>query len=122
VPKQRKRSGIARAPKRIWSVHEEWVRSLSCIVPGCRRSPCQFCHVRSAANAGTGLKPFDSFGVPMCALHHSEQHRIGQPAFQIRYHLDLFRTAAAYFRQSPDHAMQEALKDVATQYVDPEFY
>jgi hypothetical protein len=74
--------------------------------------------VRSAANAGTGLKPHASFGVPMCDLHHREQHRIGQPGFESKHHIDLFRTAAAFFRQSPDHAMQEALKDVATQYVD----
>ena len=116
--RKRARSGIKRSPERHWPIHEEWVRGHRCIVPGCRRSPCQFCHVRSAANAGTGLKPHASFGVPMCDLHHREQHRIGQPGFESKHHIDLFRTAAMYFRQSPDHAIQEALKDVATQYVD----
>jgi hypothetical protein len=66
---------------------------------------------------GIGLKPHDSFGVPMCDFHHLDQHRIGQPAFQIRHHIDLFTTAAAYFRNSPDHKMKEALRNVATQYI-----
>jgi hypothetical protein len=73
--------------------------------------------VRSAANSGTALKPFASFGVPMCEFHHSEQHRIGQPAFQIRHHLNLFLTAAAYFHHSPDHKMKEAL-NVVGQYLE----
>ena len=103
-------------------MHQEWIRGLACIVPGCRRSPCQFCHVRSAANSGTGLKPHDSFGVPMCEAHHMEQHRIGQQAFQKRHHIDLFLTAAARFRNSPDTKMKEVLRDVATQYLEPQFW
>jgi hypothetical protein len=78
--------------------------------------------VRSAANSGTGLKPFASFGVPMCDQHHSEQHRIGQPGFERKYNISLFRTAAAFSRQSPDTKRKEALRDVATQYLDPEFW
>jgi hypothetical protein len=97
------------------------VHSFACIVPGCRRLPCQFCHVRSAANSGTALKPFASFGVAMCELHHTEQHRIGQPGFERKHHISLFGTAAAFYRNSPDHEMQEALKDVATQYVDDQW-
>jgi hypothetical protein len=93
------------------------VRSFACIVPGCRRWPCQFCHVSSAANSGTALKPFASFGVAMCEFHHSEQHRVGQPGFERQHHISLFGTAAAFYRQSPDHEMKEALKDVATQYL-----
>jgi hypothetical protein len=97
------------------------VHSFACIVPGCRRWPCQFCHVRSAANSGTALKPFASFGVAMCDLHHTEQHRIGQPGFERKHNISLFGTAAAFYRNSPDHEMKEALKDVATQYVDDQW-
>ena len=40
-----------------------------------------FAHLRSAANAGTGLIPHDIFGVSLCRPHHDEQHRLGAEAF-----------------------------------------
>jgi hypothetical protein len=107
--RQRVRSGIERAPKRIWLRHRKFVRSHCCIVPGCQALETQFAHVRSSANAGTGLKPHDRFGVPLCFLHHDEQHRCGAETFEDRHGLDLFAIAAELARRSPDYRMRVAL-------------
>jgi hypothetical protein len=46
-------------------------------------------HVRTAANAGTGLKPPDTAAVPLCDQHHYEGHQIGWRTFEARYRVDL---------------------------------
>ncbi len=112
LPKKRQkpRSGIERAPKREWPRHRKFVRSHDCCVPGCPDRNIEFAHVRSAANAGTGLKPHDAFGVSLCDLHHREQHQIGQFAFERQYSIDLAKLAAEFARRSPDQAMRDSLK------------
>lgn len=108
--RQKSRSGIERAPPREWLRHRKFVRSHGCCVLGCMGTPIEFAHVRSAANSGTALKPHDAFGISLCSFHHGQQHRIGQPAFQSLYGLDLAKLAAEFTRRSPDIAMRESLK------------
>jgi hypothetical protein len=109
--RQRVRSGIPRGPKRIWLRHRKFVRSHQCCVPGCPTPDAvQFAHVRSAANAGTGLKPHDAFGVGMCFGHHMEQHQCGAHTFEDRHGIDLFAIAAEMVRRSPDHEMRLSLR------------
>lgn len=112
LPKRRPplRSGIERVPPRVWLRHRKFVRSHQCVVPGCDDGPIEFAHVRSAANAGTGLRPHDAFAVSACAAHHREQHAIGQPAFERKYGIDLMALAREFTRRSPDVAMRESLK------------
>ena len=113
LPAKRKpiRSGIERAAKREWPRHRAFVRRFGCSVPLCSTgAPIEFAHIRSAANAGTGLKPHDAFGVSLCRGHHDEQHRIGQAAFERKYQIDLGKIAAEFVRASPDTAMKESLK------------
>jgi hypothetical protein len=52
------------------------------------------------------LKSHDSFGVPLCRLHHDEQHRCGQGTFEDRHGIDLDQIAAELVRTSPDHKMR----------------
>lgn len=114
-PKRPKiRSGILRAPQRVFPRHERWVRSHSCAVKDCANGPIEFAHVRSAANSGVGLKSHSSSGIPLCTAHHSQQHSIGQPAFERLYKIDLFALAAEFTRRSPDRVMREALAELDT--------
>ncbi len=115
LPRRRKpaKSGIDRAQRRYFPQHEKWVRGHQCVVPGCENREIQFAHIRSAANAGTGLKPSSAFGISCCALHHKEQHSIGQPAFERKYGLDLFAIAAEFARRSPDRKLRDALKEMS---------
>lgn len=57
-------------------------------------------HVREHGNGGMGLKPDDSDAVPLCALHHSEGHRIGWATFQLKHKVDLKAEAEKLWRVS----------------------
>ena len=63
-------------PKRIRSKeHLRFVASQPCLI--CGRSPAHAHHIRFAQTKGIGLKVSDEFTVPLCATHHSENHRTG---------------------------------------------
>jgi hypothetical protein len=45
-----------------------------------------------------GSKGPDNECVPLCRMHHNEQHQIGWPAFEQRHGLHREREAAAHYR------------------------
>lgn len=111
----RPRSGIPRAARREWSRHRAFLRRHGCVVPGCVAEPIEVSHIRTAANAGIGLKPHDAFAVPMCGglhpdAHHAEYHRIGHHSFETKYGVDLNALAAEFVRRSPDADMRVSLR------------
>lgn len=105
------RSGILREPKREWPRHRKFVRSHECVCSLTIGAICsgriEFSHIRTAANSGTGLKPHDASGVPMCADHHLHYHRIGHISFERQYGLSLVKLAAEFASKSPDKKMLE---------------
>ena len=63
-------------PKRIRSKeHLRYVASQPCLI--CGRSPAHAHHIRFAQPKGLGLKVSDEFAVPLCAIHHSQNHTTG---------------------------------------------
>lgn len=108
--KKPKKSGIQRAPRRVWNRHRKFIRSHCCCVPGCEDGPIEVAHVRTAANAGTGLKPADASSVSLCHAHHMESHSIGDDSFQRKYGIDLAKLAAEFTRRSPDWQMKDSLR------------
>src|SRR5580704_5831907 len=92
------------------------VHDTSTLAHRCRRGRpphrLHFAHLRSASNAGKGLKPHDAFGVSLCRTHHIEQHCLGEETFGRRYGLDLWALAAEFVRRSPDFAMRASLVSV----------
>jgi len=113
LPPRRKpfRKTIARGPRRLWPRHRAFIRQHHCVVNGCAAEPIEVSHVRTAANAGTGLKPHDAFAVSMCFQHHWQYHRLGHLTFEGLYGLDLKAIAAEFVRRSPDRVMQKSLGD-----------
>lgn len=113
LPKKRVRvrSGIMRAPKRIWLRHRRFVRSHQCCVRGCPTPHVvDLAHLRSVAEgAGTGLKPHDRFTVSLCRRHHNEEEACGPDAFGDRHGIDLWAIAAELVRRSTDVQMRLAL-------------
>lgn len=81
--------------------HRAWVRRHDCSVRGCRRGPVHCAHVRNGTDGGAGLKPSDKWTISLCELHHREQHRIGEKAFEAKYSLDLVALAREFARRSP---------------------
>lgn len=98
------------APRRLNGTHLDYVRSRGCAVAVARasvrgarcscRGPVQAHHVRTAANAGMGLKPPDSCAVGLCILHHRALHDLGRRTFEQSYGLDLAAIAARRWEES----------------------
>lgn len=62
--------------KRLRSkAHLRHVARQPCLI--CGRAPSQAHHIRYAQNKGLGLKVSDEFTVPLCAIHHSDNHATG---------------------------------------------
>ena len=127
LPKKRQKpsSGILRAPERVYQRHRKWLRSHECVCTmaggdgfkgdGEHSWFCQgtieVSHIRTAANAGTALKPMDCSAVPMCQFHHAQYHRRGHDIFERAYKLDLTKLAAEFAAKTPDEKLREVLKD-----------
>ena len=63
-------------PKRHRSKeHLQYVAQQACLI--CGRSPSHAHHIRFAQSKGVALKVSDEFTVPLCAIHHSENHSTG---------------------------------------------
>jgi DNA recombination protein Rad52 len=63
-------------PKRVRSKeHLRFVAQQPCLI--CGRTPAQAHHLRYAQPRGLALKVSDEFTVPLCAIHHSENHATG---------------------------------------------
>ena len=85
------------------TAHLNWLRQQTCVVPKCFGEPVHPHHVRTAATAGTGMKPPDEQSVPMCLRHHRELHERGNRTFEARYAVDLLDDAGRYAASSgPD--------------------
>jgi hypothetical protein len=55
--------------------HLRHVARKPCLI--CGRTPAQAHHIRYAQPRGVGLKVSDEFTVPLCAIHHTENHATG---------------------------------------------
>lgn len=63
-------------PKRIRSKeHLRFVATQPCVI--CGRTPSHAHHIRYAQLKGVALKVSDEFTVPLCAIHHSQNHATG---------------------------------------------
>lgn len=87
--------------KRIRSPsHCKWVREHACCVPGCQKEDMHAAHVRTGTLGGTGLKPGDDWVISLCSRHHSEQHMLGEPAFERFYGIDMKALAREFAAKS----------------------
>jgi hypothetical protein len=78
-----------------WLAH---VRTLPCLI--CGKVPSDPAHIRSSSlrygkrQTGLGEKPSDVWVLPLCRLHHDEQHRHGNElAWWAGYGIDPFAVA-----------------------------
>jgi hypothetical protein len=98
-------------------VHRQWVCDLGCGISGCHERPIHAHHHRSAATAGTAVKPGDEWVVNLCWKHHAEGHNGGWKTFERRNGVDLADHAMWLAAQSPDPRIkQSAKKIIANKY------
>ena len=79
--------------------HLEFVSQHGCTI--CGRTDVQSAHIRYTG-AGMGMKPCDSFVVPLCIEHHQEQHSMNERMFWHLYKKDPLVYAFFFCLQSPD--------------------
>jgi hypothetical protein len=87
-------------PKRIrCKEHLRYVAQQSCII--CGRSPSHAHHIRFAQSKGLGLKVSDEFTVPLCAIHHQQNHSTGNERLWWQEHkIDPLPVAMRLWRES----------------------
>lgn len=64
----------------------EWVRSLPCVVGGCRNDSIENAHIEGD---GTSRKAGYEKIVPLCRTHHRQLHRDGRETFEGAHLVDL---------------------------------
>lgn len=92
--------------------HRAWVRKHHCSVPECLALPIECAHVRRGTDGGMSLKSSDRWTISLCAMHHREQHSLGEHSFEIKYSLDLMEIAEEFARRSP-HRMKLRVANMA---------
>jgi DNA recombination protein Rad52 len=97
-------------PKRHRSKeHLRLVASQPCLI--CGRSPSHAHHIRHAQSRGLGLKVSDEFTVPLCAIHHHQNHATGDERRWWQDHaIDPLPVAQELWRKSHPNQPQEVLK------------
>ena len=85
-------------PKRVRSKeHLRYVAEQPCLI--CGRAPSHAHHLRFAQSRGLGLKVSDEFTVPLCAIHHQQNHATGNERLWWQEHkIDQLAVAASLWR------------------------
>ncbi len=73
----------------------DWLKIKACCA--CRREVFGITEPAHGPSAGIGLKGPDNEAIPLCRLHHLEQHRIGWSAFESKYGFSRETEAAAHW-------------------------
>lgn len=80
--------------------HRSWVRSHACCACGSVVA-IECAHARNGTDGGMGMKPSDVWCISLCKECHAEQHRIGEPVFEIKHGIDMKDLARAFVKASP---------------------
>ena len=100
----RQRSTRACSPSaNLSDIDQKSICSLSlsqpCLI--CGRSPSHAHHVRFAQSKGLALKVSDEFTVPLCAIHHSENHSTGdERSWWQKHNIDPLAIACGLWEES----------------------
>jgi hypothetical protein len=103
LPRRRKRERMAHKDASVIRCpgHLQFVRGFQCSVENERcGGTIQAAHVRIGGNAGMGIKPGDDRTIPLCGIHHAEQHAIGETSFEARYGISMAEIAAKIWAKS----------------------
>lgn len=88
---------VPKTRRRIERGFRAWLRTQRCCVPSCRSSVAIRVHAAHVRSRGAGGADANNL-VPLCALHHTQQHTIGTTAFEIRLGVHLAHEAKKYWR------------------------
>jgi hypothetical protein len=102
-----------RRPRERDEKHLAFIRSLRCCI--CGAPGPDPAHIRSASpvhgkrETGGAEKPSDKFTVPLCRVHHDQQHSINEIKFWATYGVDPFGLALSLYAHSGDDELAESI-------------
>lgn len=105
---------MQRRPRQFAPDHLAFIRTLPCVVCG-DDVTVEAAHVRmqdpSVAKpmTGIGTKPDDRFTVPLCGLHHRDQHLNNERAWWETQGIDPVKKALALYSVSGDYERGEQI-------------
>jgi ERF superfamily len=100
IDKSKLRFGEER--RRRDKMHLRLVALQPCLI--CGRTPSDAHHLRFAQPRGMGLKTSDEFTVPLCRIHHRDNHRFGdEVAWWARAAIDPIKVAQKLWKLSRNH-------------------
>ena len=102
----RRRNALRPAEKSA-PAYLQWLRGRSCLIGGTCAGRIEAAHVGTSGK-GVATKCADAEAVPMCGLHHAEQHNAGIRTFEARHNVDLAKAAAEYWRAWPGRVAWES--------------
>ena len=88
--------------------HLDGIRALPCIICG-EDTTVEAAHIRfpdllaDKRPTGMGEKPDDCWALPLCGVHHRQQHEMSEREFWKTMRIDPIRAALALFRASGDN-------------------
>ena len=97
--------------------HLAFVRQLPCVACG-KAAPSDAAHVRIGTDGGVGRKPGDRYAVPLCAICHAKQHRVGELTFWSALRVDPLNVALRLWTVSADMEAGERTVFRARQQID----
>lgn len=91
----------------------QWLRGRECLIAKKHDCAGKICaaHFDQWGDKGIGTKVSDRAALPLCALGHDEQHRIGWTSFQLKYQFNGFDVVERYWRAWPGRIAWEAKQD-----------
>jgi hypothetical protein len=102
-----------RRPRERNNQHLAWLRTLQCCI--CGAPGPDPAHIRSASSVhgkretGGAEKPSDKWVVPLCRVHHDQQHSINEIKFWATYGVDPFGLALSLYAHSGDDELAESI-------------
>lgn len=96
------RLGIREVPQIRSRAHLQWVRGHVCAIDSDQcEGKVEAAHVRIGTDGGMGVKPSDTYAIPLCHFHHDQQHRLGERSFEAQHKISMLRIAEDLVRRSP---------------------
>lgn len=102
-----------RRPRDRDEKHLAFIRTLRCCI--CGAPGPDPAHIRSASSVhgkretGGAEKPSDKWVVPLCRVHHDQQHSINEIKFWATYGVDPFGLALSLYAHSGDDELAESI-------------
>ena len=102
-----------RRPREENKEHLAFIRGLKCCL--CGAPGPDPAHIRSASNlhgkreTGGQEKPADKWTIPLCRLHHDEQHAGNELLFWAKHGIDPFTLALSLYAASGDDEIAETI-------------